>query len=112
MNWPPVKAWTSKSNIEGQSHFVAINYFEDRGDRWVILISVIDGELLIKVSWSELQDNCKWEHGWHEKEAINYFDKKSNHIRLKIDSYIQLSSDSGLTIPISKKNIRPWFNYK
>ena len=40
MIWPPVKAWTSKVSIDGQVHFVAINYGGKLLNRWVVLMSV------------------------------------------------------------------------
>ena len=66
MNWPPVKAWTSKLSIEGQIHFVAINYGGKLLERWVILMSVIDSSLVLKVRWSKLIDPLNWEPGWDE----------------------------------------------
>ena len=69
MNWPPVKAWTSKAYIKKQRHFVAINYGGDLLERWVVLMSVIDSSILTKVSWVELIDPSIWQCGWDE---INY----------------------------------------
>ena len=49
MIWPPVKAWTSKVEINNQIYFVAINYGGTLLTRWVILMSVIDSDVLVKV---------------------------------------------------------------
>ena len=43
MLWPPIKAWTSLSAINGYKYFVAINYGGFGEDRWVNLVSVLDG---------------------------------------------------------------------
>tara|TARA_B100001250_G_scaffold138289_1_gene118362 strand:+ start:779 stop:1117 length:339 start_codon:yes stop_codon:yes gene_type:complete len=109
MIWPPIKAWTSKVSIDGQAHFVAINYGGKLLKRWVVLMSVIDSSVVVKVSWSQLVDASIWECGWNE---INY----SNPSRLgykkddmKNTNCIDLSTDSGLTIPMAKNTIRPWF---
>ena len=56
MIWPPVKAWTSKLYIEDQLHFVAINYGGKLLDRWVVLMSVLDSSVVVKVSCSQLVD--------------------------------------------------------
>ena len=109
MIWPPNKAWTSSISIEGQFHFVAINYGGELENRWVILMSVIDSSVVVKVSWAKLVNSSNWESGWHE---INYLESsklvdKKNDIKSTELSY--LSIDSGLTIPISKNTIRPWF---
>ena len=108
MIWPPVKAWTSKVYIKGQVHFVAINYGGELLTRWVVLMSVLDSTVVVKVSWSQLVDLSKWEAGWTE---INYrvsselVNNKSDLITI---NFSYPSIDSGLTIPISEKTIRPW----
>ena len=109
MIWPPVKAWTSKTCIKGQFCFVAINYGGESLDRWVILMSVLDSTLVLKVSWSQLVDLSNWEPGWDE---INYRESSelvNNKIDVKTTNFTHPSIDSGLTIPISGKTIRPWF---
>jgi len=109
MIWPPVKAWTSKFKIGGQAHFVAINYGGRLLNRWVILMSVIDSSLVLKVSWSKLVDSSSWESGWDE---INYLESSilvDNKSDEKTTELYYPSDDSGLTIPISKRTIRPWF---
>ena len=107
MIWPPVKAWTTKIPIEGHVHFVAINYGGELLEKWVILMSVINSRVVVKVSWSQLVDPSIWESGWNE---INEFTKSvNNKSYFKISKCSHTSSDSGLTIPITKNNIRPWY---
>ena len=109
MNWPPVKAWTSKSYINGQLHFVAINYGGELSTRWVIMMSVIDSSVLVKVSFSELSDPANWESGWDEVNYLNFSESGDNKGEISTSINSHLSIDSGLTIPITEKNIRPWF---
>ena len=111
MNWPPVKAWTSKLYIDGQLHFVAINYGGEFSTRWVIMMSVIDSSVLVKVSYSELSDPANWESGWDEVNYLNSSNLGDNKGERSTSINSELSIDSGLTIPITKKNIRPWFCY-
>ncbi len=109
MIWPPVKAWTSKTNLNGQLHFVAINYGGELLKRWVLLMSVLDSTVVVKVSWSQLVDLSKWEAGWDEinhRESSELVNNKSDE---KNTNFSHPSIDSGLTIPISEKTIRPWF---
>ena len=109
MIWPPVKAWTSKVIIKGQVHFVAINYGGRLQNKWVVLISVLDSGVVVKVSWSHLVDSSNWEPGWDE---INYLESSKlakNKIDFNTTSFSHPSNDSGLTIPISDNSIRPWF---
>ena len=110
MIWPPVKAWTSKAGIYGQVHFVAINYGGELLDRWIVLMSVLDSTVVVKVSWSQLVDLSNWEDGWDDRnnlETSKFTNEKSD---LKTTDFSHPSTDSGLTIPISENTIRPWFN--
>ena len=109
MNWPPVKAWTSKCHIDGNLHFVAINYGGKLLDRWVVLMSVLDSSIVVKVSWSQLVDPSKWKCGWDETVYLNSTEIVNNN-REEITNISRYpSNDSGLTIPITKNNIRSWF---
>tara|TARA_Y100001968_G_scaffold269099_1_gene259734 strand:+ start:759 stop:1097 length:339 start_codon:yes stop_codon:yes gene_type:complete len=109
MNWPPIKAWTSKIPICGKRHFVAINYGGKSSDRWVILISVLDASLCLKIAWSQLLDPSIWECGWEENCQSNLSESYNQKSGIITNDYIEPSLDSGLTIPITKNIIRPWF---
>ncbi len=110
MIWPPVKAWTSKFNIDGHTHFVAINYGGKPNDRWVIMMSVLDSSVVVKVSFSQLIDPSNWECGWAESTYSNSSKKVENKEKKRIINLTYLSVDSGLTIPIATNTIRPWFD--
>ncbi len=109
MNWPPAKAWTSIAGKNGQRHFVSINYSIKSSERWVLMMSVLDSSIVVRVPWSQLINPSKWKCGWDENNSFHsseIFDNKSEAIS---DSCVHPSFDSGLTIPISKDTIRPWF---
>jgi tryptophan-rich hypothetical protein len=105
--WPPIKAWTKKTKLYGVRHFVAINYGGELNDRWIILTSVLDGNVSIRIFLSDLEDPSKWIEGWEQNDYFN------TPVALEKQSDSNLcthpSEDSGLSIPITKKNIRPWF---
>ena len=110
MTWPPVKAWTSKVKINDQFYFVAINHGGKSQNRWVVLMSVIDSSVVVKVSWLKLINSSNWKPGWDE---INYLESSksiNNKSTLLTSELCYPSNDSGLTIPISKHTIRPWFD--
>ena len=109
MIWPPAKAWTSNTSIKGQRHFVAINYGGNLLNRWVDLISVVDGSLVLKVSWSQLCDQSKWNCGWDVIHNSDFSERDDKHFKINTNIFPNLSIDSGLTVPITKKKIRPWF---
>tara|TARA_Y100001968_G_C19252143_1_gene664989 strand:- start:621 stop:953 length:333 start_codon:yes stop_codon:yes gene_type:complete len=110
MIWPPVKAWTSKVSINGQFHFVAINYGGELIDRWVVLMSVLDSNVVVKVLWSKLVDLSNWVVGWEEKNYLELSQLNISKSDLETINLSHPSTDSGLTIPISENTIRAWFN--
>ena len=110
MIWPPTKAWTSNSLIQGERYFVAINYGGRQLERWVILMSVLDSSVVIRVAWSKLVDPSNWECGWDENNYSNSSKLIMDKKEIANTEFIQPSVDSGLTIPITEKAIRPWFS--
>ena len=109
MIWPPIKAWTSNSLIQGERYFVAINYGGRKLERWVILMSVLDSSVVVKVSFSQLIDASTWTCGWDENNYSNSSDLVNTNTEIKNIKCSYPSVDSGLTIPITKNFIRPWF---
>ena len=109
MNWPPVKAWTSKAYIKKQRHFVAINYGGEHLERWVVLMSVLDSSVVVKVSWTQLGDASNWECGWDQNNQLDSSKRVNSECVRGTTNFTDLSIDSGLTIPITKDIIRPWF---
>ena len=109
MTWPPIKAWTSKIHIEDQVYFVAINYGGKLLDRWVLMMSVLDSSVVVKVSWTELVDPSCWQCGWNENNYSCYSESVNSKYETITTELVNLSVDSGLTIPITKNIIRPWF---
>ena len=109
MIWPPVKAWTSRVKINNQVYFVAINYGGLSLNRWVMLMSVIDSNILVKVPWSKLVDSSNWKPGWDRTNCLDTDNSVVNKSEIKYNELSYPSSDSGLTIPIGKKTIRSWF---
>ena len=109
MIWPPVKAWTSKVSIDGQVHFVAINYGGKLSDRWVVLLSVLDSSVVVKIFWSQLNDPSIWECGWDNNSYPIFSEEVENKYEIITTNCIYPSTDSGLTIPITENHIRPWF---
>ena len=116
MKWPPNKSWTSTTLRKGFRHFVSINYYEKNHCRWVTLVSVLDGNARLRVSWEELNDARKWLSGWVKlnRDELNkpYGSNDSSEIDEEVDSSLCLhpSRDSGLNIPSTSSNVRPWFS--
>ena len=115
MRWPPNKAWTSIKPFKGYRHFVAINYGGKGDDRWINLVSVLDGEARLKVLWKELKDSSQWMSGWHqlpreeEKEFRDSFISVVARNEDNLKGCLHPSKDSGLIIPCEIDSNRPWF---
>ena len=59
-------SWTSKKPIFGLRHFVLINKINNSYQTFFQLVSVIDAEILVKVSEIELTNQNNWHSGWLE----------------------------------------------
>ena len=114
MEWPPSKSWTSSAFRNGYRHFVAINYGGKDDQRWVNLVSVLDGTSRLHLSWDELQDTSLWTVGWQklsrqETKAVSdkYISRKENNLN-ESEACLHPSIDSGLNIPYESSFLREW----
>ncbi|WP_269623116.1 TIGR02450 family Trp-rich protein [Prochlorococcus marinus] len=111
LHWPPPKAWTSIVLVKGFRHFVAFNYSPRQKEALVYLVSVIDGDIRLQVSFEELSNKMLWLQGWHDFDdkdvVIEHSSKKTR--KININTHLDPSRDSGLTMPIEIAEIRPWF---
>ena len=64
MKWPPNKAWTSVRRRQGYRHFEVKQYGGKGKDRWVELFPVLEKQIRLSVSWSELKTHTEWTSGW------------------------------------------------
>ena len=114
MKWPPNKSWTSTSLRGGFRHFVAINYGEKGQERWVTLVSVLDGKSRLLLSWNEMKDTSKWIPGWLSlsRDEANFTSANPNHLHrdtnIVAEPCLHPSKDSGLLIPSEETINRPW----
>ena len=115
IKWPPNRAWTSKYKINGEHHFIIINYGVKEKVYWVNLVSVIDANICFILNLDELSDNSIWIPGWQdfendmtEKDLLSIDSSCSNMKSLK-KGCLHPSDDSGLSIGSDVKKIRPWF---
>ncbi len=108
MNWPPNKAWTSIEPVLGYRHFIAINYGGDGIDRWVNLVSVLDGNARLRVLWKELKITSRWKSGWLYLPKGKDLSKYQN-ILISDECCLHPSEDSGLLPSANRASNRPWF---
>ena len=95
--------WTSKKPIIGLRHFVLVNKTKEKGQKFFLMVSVVDCEINLKIPYKELLNNVDWEKGWlnlPKTESITddyvrfkYLNKKRgiNKIFLTDDSLFNIS---------------------
>ena len=75
--------WTSTRSIKGLRHFVLVNKVYEKDQINYLMVSVIDVEISLKISYQELIKSGKWIEGWlslPQGESItkDYLDYKLN----------------------------------
>ena len=71
--------WTSKKPVIGLRHFVLVNKTKEKGQIFFLMVSVVDCEINLKITYKELLNNGDWEKGWlnlTKTESITYLDKR------------------------------------
>ena len=56
--------WTSNKNINGLRHFVLVNETKERGKITFLMVSVLDSEINLKITYEELINSGNWQKGW------------------------------------------------
>ena len=56
--------WTSKRPINGLRHFVLINRTKEKGKKTFLMVSVVDCEINLKITYKNLSNRDYWEKGW------------------------------------------------
>ena len=90
--------WTSGKPINGLRHFVLLNEITEKGNMFFLMVSVLDSEINLKVSYEELINSGHWDKGWTnlpKKQSITkeYVNKKSSYKFEGIDK-IFINDDS------------------
>ena len=62
MKWPPTNCWTAPKTIEGNRHFQVKAFGGKNLNRWVDLFPIKNKDVLIRISWENLNSN--WTSGW------------------------------------------------
>ena len=56
--------WTSKKPINGLRHFVLVNKTKEKGNMHFLMVSVLDSEINLKITYKELINSGNWFKGW------------------------------------------------
>jgi len=74
--------WTSNKPINGLRHFVLVNKTKEKGNIIFLMVSVLDSEINLRVTYEELINSGNWYEGWIDLPKLQsitekYFDYKS-----------------------------------
>ena len=74
--------WTSNKTINGLRHFVLVNETKEKGNIIFLMVSVLDSEINLRVTYEELKNSGNWHKGWinlskHQSITEEYFNFKS-----------------------------------
>ena len=56
--------WTSNKPINGLRHFVLVNKTKEKRNTICFMVSVIDADINIKITYKELMNSGNWCKGW------------------------------------------------
>ena len=74
--------WTSNKTINGLRHFVLVNKTKEKGNINFLMVSVLDSEINLKITYEELINSGNWHKGWiniskHQSITEEYLNYKS-----------------------------------
>ena len=86
--------WTSKKPINGLRHFVLVNETKEKVGIIFLMVSVLDSEINLKITYEELINSGNWYKGWINlpkpesitQEYSNY--KSSNKVEVIDEIFI------------------------
>jgi len=90
--------WTSTKPINGLRHFVLVNETKEKGNITFLMVSAVDSEINLEVTYEELINSGNWYKGWINLPKLQsiteeYFDYKSSKKEEGIDE-IFINEDS------------------
>ena len=90
--------WTSNKPINGLRHFVLVNETKEKGNISFFMVSVLDSEINLTITYEELINSGNWHKDWinlskHQSITEEYFNYKSINKAEGIDE-IFINEDS------------------
>ena len=73
--------WTSKKPINGLRHFVLVNVKKEKGNMIFLMVSVLDSEINLKITYEELINSGNWSKGWINLPKLESITE--DYVRLK-----------------------------
>ena len=94
--------WTSNKSINGLRHFVLVNETKEKGNTIFFMVSVLDSEINLKITYEELINSGNWYKGWINLPKFESITKEYNKYKSskKPDDIIEIfvNEDSAFNI--------------
>ena len=74
--------WTSNKPINGLRHFVLVNKIEEKGSLIFLMVSVLDSEIYLKITYEELISSGNWNKGWSDLPRIESITEEYDNYKL------------------------------
>ena len=82
--------WTSNEPIKGLRHFVLVNETKEKGNISFLMVSVLDSEINLKITYEELINSGNWHKGWSIFQRINRLQKNTLTINPSIKERVSI----------------------
>jgi len=74
--------WTSNKTINGLRHFVLVNETKEKGNISFLMVSALDSQINLTITYKELINSGNWHKGWinlskHQSITEEYLNYKS-----------------------------------
>ena len=56
--------WTSNKTVNGLRHFVLLNKTKEKENITFLMVSVLDSEIYLEITYEELINSGNWHKGW------------------------------------------------
>ena len=81
--------WTSSKTINGLRHFVLVNKIKEKETLIFLMVSVLDSEIYLKITYEELINSGNWNKGWSDLPRIESITEEYDNFksRKKVEGF-------------------------
>ena len=80
--------WTSNEPINGLRHFVLLNQTKEKGNMIFLMVSVLDSQINLKITYEELISSGNWCKGWVNLPKLESITKEYSNYKSRNKSEV------------------------
>ena len=80
--------WTSNEPINGLRHFVLLNQTKEKGNMIFLMVSVLDSQINLKITYEELINSGNWCKGWGNLPKLESITREYNNYKSRNKSEV------------------------